>query len=138
MGNIAVDEIGYIKQVETKADTRMVISESKNKRKNTVKSFLTKFKSFIESPGSSFLTPKAKLTFIELSLAFIKAQIPPNFNLDCYIYFKINVSSSAINEVFNQLTLQNFGRGYDGKTVKSTVQTKPIFIKTYHVYVFVT
>ena len=59
---------------------------------------------------SDFLTPKAKLAFIELRQTFFKALILPHFNPECHIRIETDVSGYAIGGFLNQLTLDDSGR----------------------------
>lgn len=46
----------------------------------------------------------ARLMFTKLKQAFIKAPILYNFDLECYIRIKINISDYAIGRILNILT----------------------------------
>ena len=54
-----------------------------------------------------FLIPGARLAFMELRQAFLKAPIFHHFDLECHIRIETDVSSYAIGGVFSQLTLDN-------------------------------
>ena len=60
---------------------------------------LSKSKKTVRS--SDFLTSKAKLAFIKLRQAFIKAPILHHFNLERYIRIETDVSDYAIGGVFS-------------------------------------
>ena len=87
---VEVDEVG--KKVQKS-------SKSKNLSKKTVRS-------------SDFLTPGAKLAFIKLKQAFLKAPILYHFDLKHYIQIETNVSGYAIGRVFCHLTLDDLGQWY--------------------------
>ena len=55
---------------------------------------------------SEFLTPNTRITFNSLWLAFLKVLILCHFDLEYYIWIKINTSSYAINKVVSQLTFR--------------------------------
>ena len=48
-----------------KIGIKIAKSKTKNKSKTLVKSFLTKFQSFVQSSGSDFFSPKTRLAFIK-------------------------------------------------------------------------
>ena len=54
--------------------------------------------------GSSFLTPKARVAFNYLWLAFIESLILLHFNLKCHIWIKTDVSGYTIGRTLSQLT----------------------------------
>ena len=66
--------------------------------------------------GSSFLTPKARLTFNHLWLAFTKAPILWHFDPECHIYIETNASGYAIGSVLSQLVS---GTSSDGVVAKA-------------------
>ena len=69
--------------------------QKRSKSKNSSKSKnLSKF-------ISDFLTPGAKLTFIKLRQAFLKAPILHHFDPECHIRIEIDVSGYAISGVFS-------------------------------------
>ena len=92
-------------EVEVKVEVNEVgkkvrkLSKSKNssKSKKTVRS-------------SDFLTPGAKLAFIDLSQAFFMAPILYHFNPEPHIRIETDVSGYTIGEVLSQLTLDNLGQ----------------------------
>ena len=51
-----------------------------------------------------FLIFRAKLVFIKLKQAFLKASILYHFNLECQIRIEMDASGYAIVRVFSQLT----------------------------------
>ena len=75
--------------------------EKNQKMSKSKKSF--KSKKTIES--SDFLIPKAKLAFIKLRQAFLKAPIYYHFDSKRHIRIEIDVSKYAMDRVFSQLTL---------------------------------
>ena len=89
-GEVKVDEVGKKVQKTTK-------SKNLSKSKNTVGS-------------SDFLTPKAKLAFIELRQVFLKALILHHFDLERHIRIETNVSGYAIGGVLSQLTLDDLSQ----------------------------
>ena len=78
VGEVGVDEIG--KKVQ-----------NSSKYKKTVRSL-------------DFLTPKAKLAFIKLRQAFLKAMILHHFNPKRHIRIETDVSGYAMSGVLSQLT----------------------------------
>ena len=80
-GEIEVDEVG--KKVQK-------LSKSKN---------LSKSKKMVRS--SNFLTPGAKLAFIKLRQAFLKAPIPHHFDPECYIQIETDALGYTIGGVFS-------------------------------------
>ena len=60
-------------------------------------------KSRTEKVGTSFLTPKTRLAFIQLRHAFIKAPIFYYFDPESHIRIKTNASGYAIGGVLSQL-----------------------------------
>ena len=61
---------------------------------------------------SDFLTPEAKLAFIDLRQAFVKAPILHHFDLECHIQIEIDVPSYIIGRVFSQLTSDDLDQWY--------------------------
>ena len=57
-----------------------------------------------------YLTPDAKVAFIQLRKVFIKALILCYFDLECHIQIKTDVSAYAIGRVLSQLILNNLGK----------------------------
>ena len=82
-GEVRNDEVGKKGQKTSK-------SKNLSKSKKTVK--------------SDFLIPKARLMFIELRQAFIKAPIFHHFDPEYHIQIKTNVLGYSINRVLSQLT----------------------------------
>ena len=62
--------------------------------------------------GLDFLTPGAKLAFIKLRQAFVKALILNYFDPEDYIYVKTDALGDAIGRVLSQQTLNNLDRWY--------------------------
>ena len=61
-----------------------------------------------KAPGNSnFLTPEAKLAFLQLRQAFIKVSILYHFDLKRYIWNKTDVSDYAINDILSQIMLES-------------------------------
>lgn len=60
--------------------------------------------------GLDFFIFKVRLAFIKLKQIFIKILIFYYFNLEYYIWTKINISKYVIDEILNQLTLNNLGQ----------------------------
>ena len=54
-------------------------------------------------PGPSFLTPKARLAFNRLRLAFTKAPILRHFDPECHIRIETDTSGYVIGGVLSQL-----------------------------------
>ena len=86
-GEFGNDEVG--KKVQK-------LSKSKNLSKKTV--------------GSDFFIPGARLAFIELRQAFIKAPIFYHFDSKCHIRIETDAFGYAIGGVFSQLTLDDSGQ----------------------------
>ena len=70
---------------------------------------MTKSKNHNFSPNSKnkeaktgFLTPKARLTFIQLRQMFVETPIFHHFNPECHIWIETNISSYAIGSVLSQ------------------------------------
>ncbi len=61
---------------------------------------------------TDFLTSGAKKTFIHLKKAFTKALNPRYFDLECYIYNKIDALGYAISKVLSQITLDHRSSNY--------------------------
>lgn len=59
---------------------------------------LSKFK------NSTFLTNNTKQAFVKLRQMFIKLLIFNYFDLKCYIWIEINISTYTIYDILNQLT----------------------------------
>ena len=68
---------------------------------------LTQFKKTV---GSDFLTLRAKLAFIELRQAFVKAPILYHFDLERHIQIEKDVSGYATGRVLSQLTSDDLGQ----------------------------
>ena len=68
---------------------------------------LSKSKKMVQS---DFFTPGAKLAFVKLRQAFVKALILHHFDLERHIRIEIDVSGYAIGRVLSQLTSDNLGR----------------------------
>ena len=62
--------------------------------------------------SSDFLTPRAKLAFIELRQAFLKAPIFYHLDPECHISIETDASSYTISGVFSQLTSDNLSQWY--------------------------
>ena len=74
--------------------------------------------------GLSFLTPKARLAFNRLRLAFTKAPIHWHFDPECHIWIKTDVLGYAIGGMLSQLA---FGTSPDGIVTKTNMsQWHPI------------
>ena len=86
---VEVDEVG-------KKGRRTSKSKNLSKSKKTV--------------ASDFFTPGAKLAFIELRQAFLKAPILHHLNPEHHIQIETDVSGYAIGEFFSQLTSDDSGR----------------------------
>ena len=50
---------------------------------------------------TGYLTPETRLAFTKLKKVFTKASILQYFDLECYIWIEIDVSSYAITRVLN-------------------------------------
>ena len=59
-----------------------------------------------------FLISKAKLAFIKLRQAFVKAPILHYFDPKCYIQIETDVSGYAISRILNKLTLDDLDSWY--------------------------
>lgn len=71
-------------------------------------SFLANVKTPIKaSKNANFLTPKAKLTFLQLREVFIKAFIIYYFDLKCYIWIKIDTFDYSIDGILSQLIMES-------------------------------
>ena len=116
------------KEIKDKADSNNVVGNSvvssnevtnqisftkrKNQAKTTKFEILVKFKNRdfslnsrnIEA-GLDFLTPKARLVFIKLQQAFIKASILHYFNPECLIQIETDASWYAFCGILSQLIL---------------------------------
>ena len=75
-------------------------SKNPSKSKNSIKSKKTEL---------GFLTSGARMAFIELRQAFIKAPILHYFDPAYYIWVETDVSYYAIDGIFSWLTLNNLG-----------------------------
>ena len=94
-------------------------NEFRDDSSNSIKSIITPnkstrvdyliFKGTISVRDFRYLTPDAKNAFNYLQHTFTKAFILHHFDLERYIWVKINVSSYAISGVLSQLTLDNLG-----------------------------
>ena len=70
--------------------------------------FPTNVKKLLKATGNSnFLTPKAKLAFLQLKKVFTKAPILPHFHPQRYIRIEIDASDYTISSIFSQLTLES-------------------------------
>ena len=76
--------------------------QKRSKSKN-----LSKFKKTLRS---DFFTPKARLVFIELRQAFVKASILHYCDPERYIWVETDASGYAIGRDFSQLTLDDLGQ----------------------------
>ena len=65
--------------------------------------------------GSSFLTLNARKVFNRLWQVFIKALIFQHFDLEYYLWLKIDTLSYAINGVLSPLTIET---SFDGVVTK--------------------
>lgn len=102
--SVSISEGNIIDRVDSNVN-KLGKAKSKNM---VICDFLAKSKSFIKlSSRSSFLTLKARLAFIKLRQAFIKALIFHYFDLEYYILFETNVLGYAIDKLFSQLDLNN-------------------------------
>ena len=84
------------------------------KRKNQAK--ITKYKILVKSKNhnflksrteearTGFLTPKARLAFIQLRQAFVKTPILHHFDLESHIRIETNASGYTINSILSQLS----------------------------------
>ena len=88
-GEIKVDEV-------EKKGRKMSKSKNLSKSKKTV--------------GSDFFTIGAKLAFIKLGQAFLKALILHHFDPECHIRIETDLSGYTIGGVFGQLTLDDSGQ----------------------------
>ena len=86
-GEIGGDEVGSNKIGDDEFE--------KNDQKTSKSKKLSKSKKM----ESSFLTSGARLAFIKLRQAFVKALILYYFNLDCYIWIKMDTLGYAIGGV---------------------------------------
>ena len=66
--------------------------------------------------GPSFLTPKTRIAFNHLWLAFTKAPILQYFDLKCHIRIETDVSGYAIDGVLSQLASETRPDGVVTKT----------------------
>ena len=111
------DEVGGNSVVSNNmvGDSKAINQANSIKRKNQVKT--TKSKILVKSKnhdfslnsrnkeaGTGFLTPNARLTFIQLRQTFVEAPIFHHFDPESLIRIEINVSSYAISDVLNQLS----------------------------------
>ena len=78
-----------------------------SKSKNLIKS--KKLSKSKKSLGSNFFIPEARLVFIKLRQAFIKAPILHHFDLKRHIRIKTDESNYAIGRVLNQLISDDLG-----------------------------
>ena len=84
------------------------------KRKNPIKTTKSKIlvksknhefpKSRPEEAGTGFFTPEARLAFIQLRQAFVKALIFHHFNLKSHIRIETNLSGYTIDGILSQLS----------------------------------
>ena len=81
-------------------------SQKTSKSKNLFKK-LSKSKKIVES---DFFTLGARLAFIKLRQAFVKAQILYYFDPECYIWVETDASSYAIDRILSQLTLDDLSQ----------------------------
>ena len=81
---------------------RTVVNLSKNKKSKK----LMYMPNIEDTREPNFSTPNAKKTFSYLRLAFIKASIFWNFDLESYIWIETNVSGYSIGEVLSQLNFK--------------------------------
>ena len=97
VGGNEVDDSKVANDEVRKKDQKMSKSKKLFKSKKTVKSL-------------DFLTFRARLAFIELKQAFVKALILYHFDLKRHIHIEVDKSGYAMGRVFSQLTLDNLGR----------------------------
>ena len=82
----------------------------KNQAKTTKSKILVKSKnhdfpkSRTEKTETGFLTPKARLAFIQLRQAFVEAPILHHYDPESHIWIKTDASGYAIGGVLNQLS----------------------------------
>ena len=62
--------------------------------------------------GSDFFTPRARLAFIKLRQAFVKAPILHHFDLERHIRVETDVSGYVIGEILSQLTFDKLDQWY--------------------------
>ena len=91
------DEVDNEVEVDDKVEKK---GQNLFKSKNLSKSKKTK---------SSFLISKAKMTFIKLRQAFVKAPIFHHFDTECHIRVETDVSGYAISRILCQVTSDNLG-----------------------------
>ena len=89
---------------------RAITQTNFTNRKNQAKTTKSKNHDFSlnsknKEARTSFVTPKARLTFTQLRQAFVEAPIFHHFDLKCLIQIQINASKYAIDGILNQLTL---------------------------------
>ena len=85
------------------------LTKSKNlKLTKSKKSDLAK----ANSPGTDFLTSRAKKAFIHLQKAFTETPILRHFDPGYHIYIKTDASEYAINKVLSQMTLNQYSPGH--------------------------
>ena len=85
-------------------------TKGKNLAKTTKSKILVKSKNHDfpkfrpEEARTDFLTPKARLAFIQLRQAFVKALILHHFDPESYIRIETDVSGYAIGSILSQLS----------------------------------
>ena len=94
------NEIDKSKMDNVKVDGSKVRDNKVGKkgRKTSKSKNLSKSKKTVES---DFFTPGARLAFIKLRQAFVKAPIFHHFDSNCHIRVETNASGYDIGEVFN-------------------------------------
>ena len=95
MDNVKIDDSKVRDNEVGKKGRKTSKSKNLSKSKKTVK--------------LDFFTSRAKLAFIKLRQAFLKALIFHHFDLKHHIRIKMERSGYAIDGVFSQLTLDNSG-----------------------------
>ena len=85
----------------------------KKGQKTSKSKYLFKCKNLSKSKKTvrlNFFTFRARLEFIKLSQAFVKAPILHHFDPECHICVETDVSGYIIGGVFSQLTIDDLGR----------------------------
>ena len=85
-----------------------IVGVGGNCEDETVKKLLLTSKNLNRS--TDYLTPKAKLAFIQLKKAFTEAWILQHFDLESHIQIETDAPSYAIGRVLSQLTLDDSGQ----------------------------
>ena len=85
-------------------DDNKVVGSNSNRTNKTVMN-LSKKSMYMSNIGAikepNLLTPNAKKVFNHLQLAFIKTLILQYFNLESYIWIKINISGYIISKILD-------------------------------------